>query len=169
MWTQFTAHLCNRISMLCQFFFCITHRKFSSSTNSINNFSFPFPELIKKVFFLVDSKRLSWKIVDNFRWKFLFKNEEFPCFTFLTWKMIFLYQKPIKYFTCVPPYFYCSIDKPFLQLKNAAANVLRETWLIYKHTRLVKRVNPGRVRTHQRKFLLAIYAWVFFGGKSEKR
>lgn len=49
-------------------------------------------------------------------------------------------------------YVYC------FQLKNAAANVLRETWLIYKHTRLVKRVNPGRVRTHQRKFLLAIYA-----------
>lgn len=48
----------------------------------------------------------------------------------------------------------------FFQLKNAAANVLRETWLIYKHTRLVKRVNAGRVRTHQRKFLLAIYAWV---------
>lgn len=46
----------------------------------------------------------------------------------------------------------------FSQLKNAAANVLRETWLIYKHTRLVKRVNAGRVRTHQRKFLLAIYA-----------
>ncbi|CAG9117137.1 unnamed protein product [Plutella xylostella] len=44
------------------------------------------------------------------------------------------------------------------KLKNAAANVLRETWLIYKHTRLVKRVQPGRVRTHQRKFLLAIYA-----------
>ncbi|XP_048484747.1 small conductance calcium-activated potassium channel protein isoform X13 [Plutella xylostella] len=44
------------------------------------------------------------------------------------------------------------------RLKNAAANVLRETWLIYKHTRLVKRVQPGRVRTHQRKFLLAIYA-----------
>ncbi|XP_038222069.1 small conductance calcium-activated potassium channel protein isoform X8 [Zerene cesonia] len=44
------------------------------------------------------------------------------------------------------------------RLKNAAANVLRETWLIYKHTRLVKRVHPGRVRTHQRKFLLAIYA-----------
>ncbi|VVC91967.1 unnamed protein product [Leptidea sinapis] len=37
------------------------------------------------------------------------------------------------------------------KLKNAAANVLRETWLIYKHTRLVKRVHPGRVRTHQRK------------------
>lgn len=49
-----------------------------------------------------------------------------------------------------------------MQLKNAAANVLRETWLIYKHTRLVKRVNPGRVRTHQRKFLLAIYAYVVF-------
>lgn len=48
------------------------------------------------------------------------------------------------------------------QLKNAAANVLRETWLIYKHTRLVKRVHAGRVRTHQRKFLLAIYAWVSF-------
>ena len=45
-----------------------------------------------------------------------------------------------------------------MQLKNAAANVLRETWLIYKHTRLTKRVNAGRVRTHQRKFLLAIYA-----------
>lgn len=51
-----------------------------------------------------------------------------------------------------------NIFKFLFQLKNAAANVLRETWLIYKHTRLVKRVNPGRVRTHQRKFLLAIYA-----------
>jgi len=44
------------------------------------------------------------------------------------------------------------------RLKNAAANVLRETWLIYKHTKLVKRVVASRVRTHQRKFLLAIYA-----------
>ncbi|XP_023334344.1 small conductance calcium-activated potassium channel protein [Eurytemora carolleeae] len=44
------------------------------------------------------------------------------------------------------------------RLKNAAANVLRETWLIYKHTKLVKRVVSSRVRTHQRKFLLAIYA-----------
>ncbi|GFQ90248.1 small conductance calcium-activated potassium channel protein [Trichonephila clavata] len=43
------------------------------------------------------------------------------------------------------------------RLKNAAASVLRETWLIYKHTKLVKRVCPGRVRLHQRKFLLAIY------------
>lgn len=42
------------------------------------------------------------------------------------------------------------------RLKNAAANVLRETWLIYKNTRLVKRVSPSKVRTHQRKFLLAI-------------
>lgn len=55
--------------------------------------------------------------------------------------------KKIKYRGCIN-----------FQLKNAAANVLRETWLIYKHTRLVKRVHPGRVRTHQRKFLLAIYA-----------
>lgn len=55
-----------------------------------------------------------------------------------------------------------------IQLKNAAANVLRETWLIYKHTRLVKRVNPGRVRTHQRKFLLAIYAWVLVRWEKEK-
>jgi len=30
--------------------------------------------------------------------------------------------------------------------------------LIYKHTKLVKRVVSSRVRTHQRKFLLAIYA-----------
>lgn len=44
------------------------------------------------------------------------------------------------------------------RLKNAAANVLRETWLIYKNTRLVKRVSPSKVRTHQRKFLLAIYS-----------
>ena len=44
------------------------------------------------------------------------------------------------------------------QLKNAAANVLRETWLIYKNTKLVKRVSASRVRTHQRKFLLAIYS-----------
>lgn len=42
------------------------------------------------------------------------------------------------------------------QLKNAAANVLRETWLIYKYTKLVKRINANRVRIHQRKFLKAI-------------
>ncbi|GFS70943.1 small conductance calcium-activated potassium channel protein [Nephila pilipes] len=43
------------------------------------------------------------------------------------------------------------------RLRNAAANVLRETWLIYKHTKLDKRVNQSKVRAHQRKFLLAIY------------
>ena len=36
--------------------------------------------------------------------------------------------------------------------------MLRETWLIYKHTKLVKRVSPSRVRIHQRKFLLAIHS-----------
>jgi len=44
------------------------------------------------------------------------------------------------------------------RLKNAAANVLRETWLIYKNTRLVRKVNPSKVRTHQRNFLVAIYS-----------
>jgi len=46
------------------------------------------------------------------------------------------------------------------QLKNSAANVLRETWLIYKYTRLVTsngRVNVAKVRSHQRKFLRAIH------------
>ncbi|KAL4608007.1 small conductance calcium-activated potassium channel protein 2-like isoform X2 [Arapaima gigas] len=43
------------------------------------------------------------------------------------------------------------------QVKNTAANVLRETWLIYKHTKLVKKVDPARVRKHQRKFLQAIH------------
>uniref|UniRef100_A0A8C5P358 Potassium intermediate/small conductance calcium-activated channel, subfamily N, member 1 n=1 Tax=Jaculus jaculus TaxID=51337 RepID=A0A8C5P358_JACJA len=43
------------------------------------------------------------------------------------------------------------------RVKNAAANVLRETWLIYKHTRLVKKPEQARVRKHQRKFLQAIH------------
>jgi potassium intermediate/small conductance calcium-activated channel subfamily N protein 3 len=43
------------------------------------------------------------------------------------------------------------------KLKNAAANVLRETWLIYKYTKLVKYVSASKVRTHQRKFLQAIH------------
>ncbi|KAA3679210.1 potassium intermediate/small conductance calcium-activated channel subfamily N member 3 [Paragonimus westermani] len=43
-----------------------------------------------------------------------------------------------------------------VMLRHSAANVLRETWLFYKHTRLVKRVFPSRVRRHQRKFLQAI-------------
>ena len=45
------------------------------------------------------------------------------------------------------------------QLKNAAANVLRETWLIYKYTKLVKKVNASKVRSHQRKFLQAIHRY----------
>ncbi|ELT98728.1 hypothetical protein CAPTEDRAFT_155299 [Capitella teleta] len=44
------------------------------------------------------------------------------------------------------------------RLKNAAANVLRETWLIYKYTKLVRKVNASKVRTHQRKFLHAIHS-----------
>ncbi|XP_042637526.1 small conductance calcium-activated potassium channel protein 1 [Orycteropus afer afer] len=43
------------------------------------------------------------------------------------------------------------------RVKNAAANVLRETWLIYKNTRLVKKPDHARVRKHQRKFLQAIH------------
>ncbi|GFS07643.1 small conductance calcium-activated potassium channel protein [Elysia marginata] len=46
------------------------------------------------------------------------------------------------------------------RLKNAAANVLRETWLIYRYTKLVKKVNVSKVRTHQRKFLQAIHSEV---------
>ncbi|KAM9215292.1 LOW QUALITY PROTEIN: small conductance calcium-activated potassium channel protein 2-like [Leptosomus discolor] len=42
------------------------------------------------------------------------------------------------------------------RVKNAAANVLRETWLIYKHTKLVKKIDHAKVRKHQRKFLQAI-------------
>ncbi|XP_069073148.1 small conductance calcium-activated potassium channel protein 1 isoform X2 [Pleurodeles waltl] len=43
------------------------------------------------------------------------------------------------------------------RVKNAAANVLRETWLIYKHTKLVKKTDHSKVRKHQRKFLQAIH------------
>ncbi|CAH8463222.1 unnamed protein product [Schistosoma turkestanicum] len=43
------------------------------------------------------------------------------------------------------------------KVKNYAANVLRETWLIYKYTKLVKHVDASKVRTHQRKFLRAIH------------
>uniref|UniRef100_A0A8C8VK46 Potassium calcium-activated channel subfamily N member 1 n=1 Tax=Pelusios castaneus TaxID=367368 RepID=A0A8C8VK46_9SAUR len=43
------------------------------------------------------------------------------------------------------------------RVKNAAANVLRETWLIYKHTKLVKKIEHAKVRKHQRKFLQAIH------------
>jgi potassium intermediate/small conductance calcium-activated channel subfamily N len=44
------------------------------------------------------------------------------------------------------------------RLKNTAANVLRETWLIYKYTKLARKVKPAKVRTHQRKFLQAIHS-----------
>ncbi|KAI6221983.1 Small conductance calcium-activated potassium channel protein [Aphelenchoides besseyi] len=44
------------------------------------------------------------------------------------------------------------------KLKHSAANVLRETWLIYKHRRLVDKIDPVKIRHHQRKFLVAIYA-----------
>nr|XP_034956052.1 small conductance calcium-activated potassium channel protein 2 isoform X2 [Zootoca vivipara] len=43
------------------------------------------------------------------------------------------------------------------RVKNAAANVLRETWLIYKNTKLVKKIDHAKVRKHQRKFLQAIH------------
>ncbi|KAJ7993188.1 hypothetical protein DPEC_G00269850 [Dallia pectoralis] len=45
----------------------------------------------------------------------------------------------------------------YKRVKNTAANVLRETWLIYKHTKLVKKIDYARVRKHQRKFLQAIH------------
>ncbi|XP_059197899.1 small conductance calcium-activated potassium channel protein 1b [Centropristis striata] len=45
----------------------------------------------------------------------------------------------------------------YKKVKNTAANVLRETWLIYKNTKLVKKVDRARVRHHQRKFLQAIH------------
>ncbi|VDK45047.1 unnamed protein product [Anisakis simplex] len=44
------------------------------------------------------------------------------------------------------------------QLKHSAANVLRETWLIYKHRCLVNKIDPAKIRMHQRKFLVAIYS-----------
>uniref|UniRef100_A0A3B4V3K3 Small conductance calcium-activated potassium channel protein 1-like n=1 Tax=Seriola dumerili TaxID=41447 RepID=A0A3B4V3K3_SERDU len=40
------------------------------------------------------------------------------------------------------------------RIKIAAANVLRETWLIYKHTKLSRERDHTRVRMHQRKLLL---------------
>lgn len=43
------------------------------------------------------------------------------------------------------------------QIKTAAANVLRETWLIYKHTKLEREKDLSRVRMHQRKLMLAIH------------
>ncbi|XP_056460607.1 small conductance calcium-activated potassium channel protein 2-like [Gadus chalcogrammus] len=45
----------------------------------------------------------------------------------------------------------------YKKVKNTAANVLRETWLIYKYTKLVKKIDHATVRHHQRKFLQAIH------------
>ncbi|XP_043577475.1 small conductance calcium-activated potassium channel protein 2-like isoform X2 [Chiloscyllium plagiosum] len=53
------------------------------------------------------------------------------------------------------------------RVKNTAANVLRETWLIYKHTKLVKKIDHAKVRKHQRKFLQAIHQ--LRGVKMEQR
>ncbi|KAH8870185.1 Small conductance calcium-activated potassium channel protein [Schistosoma japonicum] len=38
-------------------------------------------------------------------------------------------------------------NKFYKNLRHSAANVLRETWLFYKYTRLVKRVKPARLQT----------------------
>ncbi|XP_038633434.1 small conductance calcium-activated potassium channel protein 2-like isoform X2 [Scyliorhinus canicula] len=53
------------------------------------------------------------------------------------------------------------------RVKNTAANVLRETWLIYKYTKLVKKIDHAKVRKHQRKFLQAIHQ--LRGVKMEQR
>jgi len=47
-----------------------------------------------------------------------------------------------------------------LQMKNSAANVVRETWLIYKNTVLVKKANAHAVRSMQRKLLQNIHVCV---------
>ncbi|EFP12032.1 hypothetical protein CRE_30080 [Caenorhabditis remanei] len=43
------------------------------------------------------------------------------------------------------------------QLKHSAANVLRETWFIFKYRKLIEKPDLGKIRKHTRKFLLAIY------------
>uniref|UniRef100_A0A3Q2YIZ4 Small conductance calcium-activated potassium channel protein 1-like n=1 Tax=Hippocampus comes TaxID=109280 RepID=A0A3Q2YIZ4_HIPCM len=43
------------------------------------------------------------------------------------------------------------------RMKIAAANVLRETWFIYKHTKLSREKDHTMVRMHQRKLMLAIH------------
>ncbi|XP_056894834.1 small conductance calcium-activated potassium channel protein 1b [Takifugu flavidus] len=45
----------------------------------------------------------------------------------------------------------------YKKIKNTAANILRETWLIYKNTKLVKKVDRAKIRHHQRKFLQSIH------------
>lgn len=100
-----------------------------------------------------------WKAYQNFSWAF-FALMNSQIYKYLNRFHMFqtrvvLFERRSK---SIPEYLITTFYQIQFQLKNAAANVLRETWLIYKHTRLVKRVNAGRVRTHQRKFLLAIYA-----------
>ncbi|ESN91821.1 hypothetical protein HELRODRAFT_108545 [Helobdella robusta] len=43
------------------------------------------------------------------------------------------------------------------KLKHAAANVLRETWFIYKYTILADKLDARKIRRHQAKFLTAIH------------
>ncbi|XP_021427299.1 small conductance calcium-activated potassium channel protein 1 isoform X2 [Oncorhynchus mykiss] len=60
----------------------------------------------------------------------------------------------------VVPHTYCGRSICLLtgiMIKIAAANVLRETWMIYKHTKLARKRDHCRVRMHQRKLLLAIH------------
>jgi len=45
-------------------------------------------------------------------------------------------------------------------MKNSAANVVRETWLIYKNTVLVKKANKNVIRSMQRKLLQNIHTYV---------
>ncbi|XP_043936486.1 intermediate conductance calcium-activated potassium channel protein 4 isoform X2 [Protopterus annectens] len=42
------------------------------------------------------------------------------------------------------------------QIRNAAANVLRESWLLYKHNRLMMKRDTAKIRKHQRNLLTAI-------------
>lgn len=77
------------------------------------------------------------------------------------WRIYNLYcsppqlQMPDK--TICSSYCICYALHNLPQVKNTAANVLRETWLIYKHTKLVKKIDHAKVRKHQRKFLQAIH------------
>ncbi|KTG47405.1 hypothetical protein cypCar_00035351 [Cyprinus carpio] len=45
----------------------------------------------------------------------------------------------------------------FMMDTQLCKRVSMETWLIYKHTKLVKKIDHAKVRKHQRKFLQAIH------------
>ena len=47
------------------------------------------------------------------------------------------------------------------QLKNAAANVLRETWLIYKHTKLAKRVKHCFSHLYLNYIFMQGISWIY--------